>query len=219
MESHYILSPAIDLDLCGYERSLEIQRKFVDLVKAERIQKALIFVTHPPVYTIGRKADPRNYPGLEPVATERGGDITYHGPGQIVVYPIIRIGTDRADVRKFVNTLQETVETVISLHGYITARDAEPGIWIVSETGKRKVGSIGLALDHYVSYHGIAINLSEEVLEGFSRIRPCGLEPDVMGFVRIGRDMIKNDLIREFSRRFGDFNETDINATPLGYLI
>ncbi|MEM0158190.1 MAG: lipoyl(octanoyl) transferase LipB [Thermoplasmataceae archaeon] len=209
MANRSISSPAIDLGLCDYTEALGVQKRFVDMVKKGEIEKALIFVTHPPVYTIGRKADPGNYPGIQPIVTERGGDITFHGPGQLVVYPILRVGGDRPDVRKFVGDIQEIVERTLQRHGYMTARSTEPGIWVVSGGSSKKVASVGLALDHFISYHGVAINISAESLPGFNKIKPCGLDPSVMGYVEIDRRDLMNGLIESFSERYGPFQAMD----------
>ncbi len=203
MENHFISSPAVDLGLLEYDKALTLQKKLVSVIKKGILEKAIIFVEHPPVYTIGRKPDPQNYAGIDPVVTERGGDITYHGPGQLVVYPIMDVRSEgKLDIRAFVNRIMDTVIETLSDLGIRAEKGTnEPGIWVMG----KKMGSVGIAIDEFVSYHGISLNISREVLAGFSKIRPCGMDAAVMSFMNIEReDMIKS-LMARFSSHFGNY--------------
>ena len=204
-ESRCISRPAADLGEVEYGTALHIQKQLVGCVKTGRIEAALIALDHPPVYTVGRKPVPENYPGIEPVVTERGGDITYHGPGQLVIYPILDVRTDgRRDVPVFMSKVLKAVSMSLEEHGLRTeSNHQETGIWV----GGKKVGSVGMAIDGFVSYHGVAINTSGEVLPWFSRIRPCGLDPSVMSYVNIPRDALRDSIFRSFSEVFGKFSE------------
>ena len=161
----------------------------------------------PPVYTTGRRDDPSNYGSIDVIKTERGGDVTYHGPGQLVIYPILKIwGKEgKIDVRSFVVKLEGIVIKSLVTFGFEASVGDEPGIWIGNGKEKKKVASMGLAIENGVSYHGISINIGKEVLEGFSRINPCGMDSSVMGYIEIDRDDLINVLISVFSEELGTF--------------
>lgn len=194
---------SVDLGSIEYTECLEIQRKLVSMRRLSSIPDTLLFLEHdPPVYTIGRKADPSNFPGIDPVQTERGGDITFHGPGQLVIYPIFDMRIDgRKDVRLFVHRIENAIISGLAALGLQAYVGEEPGIWVKG----KKVASLGLAIDDYVSYHGAAINYSPETLKGFSRIRPCGLDPQNMGFVDSKREDIMDKMLLSFGKEFGEF--------------
>lgn len=211
--NNFTIRLAADLGRIEYERCLALQKNLVSQRKGELIPDILLFLEHdPPVYTIGRKADPANFPGLEPVRTERGGDITFHGPGQLVIYPIMDMRVDgRRDVRNFVKKLEQGVIDALSDLGFEGSVGDEPGIWV---DGK-KVASVGLALEDYISFHGISINYSSEILPGFSRIRPCGIDPSLLGFIDVERRKLIETIILSFSRIFGKITEIDSRLFPV----
>lgn len=193
---------AVDLGPIPYGECLDIQMDLVKLRRAGMIGNVLLFLEHdPPVYTIGRKSDPTNWKGLDPVRTDRGGDVTYHGPGQLVVYPIFDISRDGSvDVRSFVKSVEKTVMSALSENEVDSYVGEEPGIWSVKS--KKKVASIGMAIDRHISYHGIAINYTRKAVEGFARINPCGLDPSSMGYVEIPREKLVNSLLQQFGKVF-----------------
>ncbi len=206
---------AVDLGRIDYSSCLDLQRFLVDEVRSGRIPGILLFLEHNPVYTIGRKADPNNYPMVEVIKTDRGGDVTYHGPGQLVIYPIIRIAEgDHVDVRAFVHSIEDIIIDSLKAYGYSASVGDEPGIWIHEGDKIRKVASIGMAIHHGISYHGIAINLSQDAIRGFEKIRPCGLNPDVMWYVNIPRGRIINTIMENFSLRFGPFRAIKPEELP-----
>ena len=211
MESPYTLNLAVDLNRISYEDALTLQKECVAKIRSNSYSRILLFLTHDPVYTVGRKFDVDNFEGVEVVKTDRGGDVTYHGPGQLVIYPIFRIGDPAGiDVRKFVNSIEHTVMNALSYIGVNSFVGDEPGIWIDAGGSKRKVASIGMAIDKGISYHGISINISHEVLEGFNRIRPCGLSPGVMGYIDVSREEMISALLRSFNETFGEFQFMEI---------
>ena len=138
-------SQVVDLGRMDYETVRKIQLELVRRRKGSGIGNFLIFVEHYPVYTIGRKADPANFMGINPIRTERGGDVTYHGPGQLVTYIIMDIRRDgRIDVRGFVNAVTEKFISAIRSFGFDAHPGvSEPGIW-VGNNPSWKVGSIGI---------------------------------------------------------------------------
>lgn len=197
-------SPAVDLGIISYGDCLALQKRLVSLRKKGAMADSVLFLEHdPPVYTIGRKSDPANFPGIDPVKTDRGGDVTFHGKGQLVFYPIFDTTQNgRLDVRAFVKNMEKVVMNALSSLGHETYVGDEPGIWL--KGADRKVASIGMAIDSHVSYHGVAINYTAEPLEYFSKIHPCGLEPTVMGYVDVSRDDLMKALLEQFSIIFGE---------------
>ncbi len=209
MENRCTSNLATDLGRIGYGDALGLQKHLLNLVRTEQFPGFIIFLEHYPVYTIGRKFSRENFPGIDAVETERGGDITYHGPGQIVFYPVLKIDKDRGlDVRSFVKLVENSIIKALELFGIESRVGDEPGIWIGHGNDSRKIASIGMAIDHGVSYHGVAVNTSPEVLEGFSRIRPCGLDPAVMGYAEIDGGKFRKAVVETFAERFGAFRFT-----------
>lgn len=156
-----------------YEPTLQAMQRFTD-ARTDTTLDELWLLEHPPVYTLGMAAD-RNHlllPGDIPViATDRGGQVTYHGPGQLVAYPLLDVRRLGLSVRALVLKLEEAVIGLAAAHG-ITAvgrRDA-PGVYVDG----RKLGSLGLRIRRGASYHGLALNVAMD-LAPFARINPCGM--------------------------------------------
>lgn len=158
-----------------YERALAWQEALV----ARRLAggpDTLVLLEHPPVYTLGRGADPRHLGmaavGSVPVVrVHRGGEVTYHGPGQLVGYPILDLRWLRCDVRWYLRTLETTlIGTLADLGISARRREGLTGVWV----GERKIASIGVALRRWVSWHGFALNVGPDV-SGFDAITPCGI--------------------------------------------
>ncbi|MEM0073786.1 MAG: lipoyl(octanoyl) transferase LipB [Thermoplasmatales archaeon] len=193
---------AVDLGTVEYSEALDLQKELVNLVDKGLIGDVLLILEHPPVYTVGRGKKPENYIGIKVVETERGGDVTYHGPGQLIFYPIINLKKlGLMDVRKFVLKLEEVFILSLESLGYNGSLGSEPGIWVEG----KKVASIGLAIKNGISYHGVAVNISQDVIPWFSRIRPCGLDPGTIGFVDVDRSALKNSVLVSFSIKFHPF--------------
>lgn len=143
----------------------------------------LITVTHQPVYTLGRHADPGNVlrrewlvaRGAEVVEIDRGGDVTFHGPGQLVVYPIIDLQSRGMGIKTYVNLLEEAVIRTVGEYGIEAGRiDGATGVWIGCGTpAERKICAIGLRCSRFITMHGLALNVSTD-LTWFSAINPCG---------------------------------------------
>lgn len=213
MGCQYTSNLAVDLGRISYGRAYEIQKQLVGLIKDDCQNGFLLFLEHDPVYTVGRKPVPGNYSGVDVVVTERGGDVTYHGPGQIVVYPIFLISDrEKIDVREYVHFVEKIVIDLLAEAGYEAFVGEEPGIWIRTLNGDRKVASIGMAIDHGISYHGVSINLTNEAVQGFLKINPCGLDPSVMHYASIPARTVKNGFIKAFTTRYGQFQEMDAES-------
>ena len=137
---------------------------------------ALLLLEHPPVYTLGRGADPVHLrfaaaTGAPVVRTHRGGQVTYHGPGQLVGYPILDLRRRRPDVRWYLRTLEAVlIDSLGDLGIAAGRREGFTGVWV----GPRKIASIGVALRRWVSWHGFALNVGAD-LGGFDAITPCGI--------------------------------------------
>jgi len=171
-----------DLGRAAYEAAVDIQRHLVAALQAEATGRAyLLLVEHdPPVITLGRRGRMEHVlvsrarlaaKGIELHAARRGGDVTYHGPGQLVAYPIVRLSSPHRTVRDYVRGLEETVIRLlerIGLEG--RRRPGYPGVW----AGPEKVAAIGVAVSRWVAYHGLALNVSAD-LAGFDLIVPCGI--------------------------------------------
>lgn len=155
-----------------------LQKDLVERRADDKINDVLILTEHEPVITIGRgiKVESIGSMGVPVIEIERGGEATYHGPGQLVAYPILKLREGRRDLHRYLRDLEETVVGVLSEFGVTgTRRQGLTGVWI----GERKVCSIGVAVRRWVTYHGLAINLHND-LDVFQRFRPCGLDPRVM---------------------------------------
>lgn len=208
MESPFISNPAVDLGTVDYGEALNLQRNLVPLVRDWVIGDILLVLEHPSVYTVGRGKKPENYIGINVIETERGGDVTYHGPGQVVFYPILNLERNRiSGARSLVNLLERVFILAFKIIGYDASLCTEPGLWV---SGK-KVGSIGLAIREGVSFHGIAVNISEDVLQGFSRINPCGLDPGSIGFIPVEREKLVEAVLSSFKENIHPFEKVDVS--------
>lgn len=171
----------IDLGLIAYEKSYSLQRELVTKRRLNEIEDTIILAEHPPIFTIGRSGSTENLlvspdsllkKGISVLPVDRGGDITFHGPGQLVLYPIIDLKTRGRDLHKYMRDLEEV--TIRLLKGYgITGRRREgiTGVW----AGDKKIAFIGVACRNWVMYHGLSININND-LSFFSMIHPCGLK-------------------------------------------
>jgi lipoyl(octanoyl) transferase len=137
---------------------------------------ALLLLEHPPVYTLGRGADPRHLRAADGgevpvIRARRGGQVTYHGPGQLVGYPILDLREHRPDVRWYLRQLEAVLIGALAVLGIAAERIPEAtGVWV----GGRKIGSIGVALRRWVTWHGFALNVGAD-MHGFAAITPCGI--------------------------------------------
>jgi lipoyl(octanoyl) transferase len=162
-----------------YVPALAEMRQLVAERRAGRIEDTLVLVEHPPVVTVGVQGDDggADRSGLPVVHVERGGHATYHGPGQLVGYPIVDLDARGRDVRRFVRDLEGVLVDALASYGIVAARIAgQPGVWV---DGRRKIASVGIAVDHWVTLHGFALNVDLD-LEPFSRFQPCGLDGSLM---------------------------------------
>jgi lipoyl(octanoyl) transferase len=174
----------------AYRDAWRLQRELVAQRADGLIADRLLLLEHDPVLTLGRQADERHVlasprelrrRNIEVVRVERGGEVTYHGPGQLVAYPILRLGDRSLLVRPLVAALEAAmIETCARLGVDAIRRDGHPGCWIDGGPGRpfRKIGALGLRIERGVSYHGIALNVDVD-LRDFDLIDPCG-EPGLI---------------------------------------
>ena len=171
----------VHLGTVPYLDALSLQQRVRAARQADAIPDTVLLLEHPPVYTRGRRTGPGELPfgaewyaerGIDVVDTDRGGKVTYHGPGQLVAYPVVRVG----DVMAFVGLLERAMVEALEEEGVTGARGRAAegrdftGVWV----GDRKLGSIGLHISHGVTMHGLAVNVDGD-LAPFEWIVPCGL--------------------------------------------
>jgi len=195
----------LDLGKLEYGTALELQRGLAEQRASGEIPDTLVLLEHDHVITLGRKTSPANFkPQDVPVfEVERGGDATYHGPGQLVGYPIILLQDH--DVRRHVKTIESALLAAVEKFGIQGERmDAHPGVWV---DGK-KLASVGVAVTNWVTYHGFALNVNTD-LSYFNLIRPCGLDPESMTSMQkiVGYPLpfeeVKARVAREYSTASG----------------
>ena len=193
--------------LTDYEEAVAFMEARVAQIAAGTADECIWLLEHPPLYTAGTSAKPEDLtdPDRFPVYTsKRGGQYTYHGPGQRVAYVMLDVGRRGRDVRQFVKTLEEWVIATLdefNLRGHI--RDGRVGVWIerddkpLTATGAKqedKIAAIGIRLRKWISFHGISINVEPD-LEHFSGIVPCGItEHGVTSLVDLGLPVTMTDL-------------------------
>jgi lipoyl(octanoyl) transferase len=173
-----------DLGLISYNDAYALQERLVAARKADAIDDILLLCEHPHVITLGRNANRTNLLASEHVlrqknvelhATNRGGDITYHGPGQIVGYPILNLGKIKRDIGWYVRTLEEAMIRASADFGVSAHRvPGKTGVWVDAAPVEEKLGAIGVHLSRWVTSHGFAYNVSTD-LRYFDLIVPCGI--------------------------------------------
>ncbi|MDW8083689.1 MAG: lipoyl(octanoyl) transferase LipB [Candidatus Caldarchaeum sp.] len=197
----------IDLGTVEYGLCHRLMLKLLEERVANEIGDTVLLLEHQDVYTLGRRGRDENiFDRSIPVyKVERGGDATYHGPGQLVVYPIVSLAELKLGVAEFVNLLEEaTIRTLADFSISAGRVEGKPGVWVT----QRKIASIGLAVKNWVTYHGLALNVNTD-LSKFDGIRPCGMESHVMtSMARIkGESLnisdVKKSLIVHFSSLLG----------------
>ena len=206
-----------ELGQVEYDRAEELQVELVRARRAGEVPDTLLLLEHPPVVTVGRAT--RSLPGhldaqalkglgVEVRPSSRGGQLTYHGPGQIVGYPVLDLRALKPDLHWYLRSLGQVVINALAAFGYQAGRrDGLTGVWL----GGRKVASIGIAVRGWVSYHGFALNVTTD-LEGFGVIVPCGLDDvemtsvahesglSVLGLDALVRDAVTGAFMRAFGR-------------------
>ncbi len=223
----------IDLDLLEYKRALDLQIQTLNAkIDNGLVEDQIFFVEHPSVFTLGKRGGKENLSvskeflnakGIEVVQTDRGGNITYHGPGQAVMYPIVDLEKNKIGVKEFVYGLEEIMKQTAADFGIDANRDKRNhGIWVKNS----KIGSVGISIKKGISFHGLAMNINPD-LKPFSWINPCGLSNVSMTSIEkeiakseldfdskdyaISMDKIKTGFIKHFSSVFG-YKKTNLKS-------
>jgi len=191
--------------LVEYGSALSMQEKMVEERAADERPDTLLLLEHPPVITLGRGAHPEHVLSAEGVAvheTPRGGDVTFHGPGQWVGYPILKLARDRQDVRRYVHDVEAVVIRALADYGIAAERvSGLRGIFV----GRDKVAAVGVRISRWVTSHGFALNVNTD-LRGFEAIVPCGItDRGVTSMERLlGRPVSMDDVAERIVARFGE---------------
>jgi lipoyl(octanoyl) transferase len=209
----------VDLGFIGYADAFELQKRIVAARKADAIGDVLLLCEHPHVITLGRSGKRENLlaservlaqKGVEFHATNRGGDITYHGPGQIVGYPVIQLSAIRRDVVWYVRMLEEVMIRTCGNFGVVARREeGKSGVWIDSVAGNldaaEKIGAIGVHISRWVTSHGFAFNVATD-LRYFELIVPCGIaERKATSLEKVlGRAVKRNEAAPKLVEHFGE---------------
>jgi lipoyl(octanoyl) transferase len=200
----------------GYDEALALQRERVEQRRANRIPDLLLLLEHPPVITFGVRSEVSRSNvvatgerlgelGIAIHETGRGGDVTYHGPGQIVGYPILDLRPDRCDVHKYVRDLEEVMIRTCADYGVAAGRIAGlTGTWV----GAEKIGAIGIRISRWITSHGFAFNVQTD-LDHFKLIVPCGItDRGVTSLERVtGQSISMPDVENAIVRRFAEVFE------------
>jgi len=205
----------VDLGLIAYGPASELQQQLVAARKVGEIPDVLLFCEHPHVITMGRNAKQSNLlasrqvlaqRGVELAETDRGGDITYHGPGQVVGYPILDLAGHRRDVRWYVGQLEEVMIRATADYGLEARRsDAGHGVWVDGPSGREKLGALGVHLSRWVTSHGFAYNVATD-LRYFDLIVPCGIAGKRATSLEraLGREVKCGEVRERLEARFGE---------------
>lgn len=211
---------------CGeivYEEALAWQRDLWRRRVDGAVGDVVLTLTHDPVYTAGRHADlTRNLlsgdTSVRLVEVERGGDVTYHGPGQLVAYPIVKLASSK-DVRGFVDALLEACRATAAAYGVHAHVDHErPGVWV----GSDKLAAVGVRVDRRVTFHGLAFNVDCDLDQFRAGIVPCGIrDGGVCSLASLGVpatvDAVRHELVRQLAAALDrEIVAVDSDAAPMG---
>jgi lipoyl(octanoyl) transferase len=201
-----VLADRVELGRLDYREAHARQLEWVAGRQRGDRRDALLLVEHPHVITVGRRQGALANllrPGeVEVVEVERGGDVTYHGPGQIVAYPILLLGEGERDLHRFLRNLEEGMIRALARFGIEGAREpGKTGVWV---GGARKIASIGIACRKWVTFHGLALNVSTD-LGYFARIQPCGFSASVMTSMaaELGKDVAMAPVAAALTEELG----------------
>lgn len=213
-QSTYRTFDYIDLDFIDYDKAWDLQKEIFKLRTSDEINDTFFLLEHPHTYTLGKTADKKNLIsneaflnkyGIKVYDIDRGGDITYHGPGQIVGYPIIKLSEWKEDTHLYLRNLEQIIIDVCSDYGLQTGRiDGLTGVWIED----RKIAAIGIKVSRWVTMHGFAFNINTD-LNLFNGIIPCGITNKKVTSLQhelgkeVGINEVKEKLVEKFKHAFG----------------
>lgn len=209
----------------GYERGLALQREAAERV-AVGGPESLLLLEHEPVFTLGRNAtaadvlftpEKRRELNIDLYESDRGGKVTYHGPGQLVGYPVLNLDPDRRDVRRYVRDLEEVLIRTLADFGVTAVRSPRPerlsSVWV----GDAKIAAIGVHLSRWITTHGFALNVTDDPLPFFRGIVPCGITDGGITSIErsLGKRLEPKDVVPALVARFAEVfaRGTEIVAT------
>ena len=201
-----MLTQVQDLNRKNYQDTLKIQESLREKVLINQSDEYIILVEHEHVYTLGKNANSSNIlnKACDIIQTDRGGDVTYHGPGQLVAYPIINLKKRKIGVKSYVKMIEQLISNTLMYYGLETnVPIKETGIWVED----KKIASIGIHVSRGVTIHGLAININTD-LSYFDNIISCGIEGVKMTTIdkelgkKIAMNDIKKQLISNFNKIF-----------------
>ena len=202
-----------DLGRMGYIEAFELQRSLVERRKRGEIPDQLLIVEHPPVITMGRNAHQENVladpellarAGIELHHTDRGGDVTYHGPGQVVGYPILDLREWKRDVVAYVRGIEAVLIGALSQFDIRSSRlEGATGVWVSTPGGLAKIAAIGVHISRWVTSHGFALNVDTD-LSYFRYIVPCGLTKPVTSMRAIGSAATREQVVAALAQSFAE---------------
>ncbi|MBW2183444.1 MAG: lipoyl(octanoyl) transferase LipB [Deltaproteobacteria bacterium] len=213
----------LNLDIVPYEKAFELQKRLVKMRSQEVINDILILLEHPPVFTVTRKATLNNVlaspdelkeKGISVCKTNRGGDITYHGPGQLVGYPIMDLKDYGKDLHKYIRTIEEMIISLLMDYRISAHRDKiHPGVWV----GNEKIAAIGIAVkSSWTTMHGFALNINPD-LNHYALIVPCGIsDRGVTSLSKLlGKPISQKEVRQKLIQHYQDvFNLNTREITP-----
>ncbi|MGB8473832.1 MAG: lipoyl(octanoyl) transferase LipB [Candidatus Acidiferrum sp.] len=221
----------VDLGLIDYAEAYALQKRVVAARKAGMVENVLLLCEHPPVITQGRNGKREHLLVSESVLrqrnveffeTSRGGDITYHGPGQLVGYPILQLGEIRKDVVWYVRMLEEAMIGTTAESGIAAFRvEGRTGIWVTAADGQEeKLGAIGVHISRWVTSHGFAYNVSTD-LRYFDFIVPCGIAGRKATSLEkvLGRTVKVSAVAQQIARHFGEVFGLEMQESSRGALL
>jgi len=209
-----------DLDRIAYKEAWDLQKDFVSKRSTNEVQDTVLLCEHNPVYTFGKSANRDNLLindtflkniGAEKYEIERGGDITFHGPGQLVGYPILNLHELGIGVKKYVDLLEDSIIQTLLQFGIKTERiDGLTGIWITQGI-HRKIAAIGIKVSRGITMHGFALNVNTD-LSFFRHMIPCGIsDKDVTSMeVELGRKMDMGEVKEIYTKTFKELFAADV---------
>ena len=210
----------LDLGLVPYREAWDLQRSLAGAVSQGAIPDTVVFLQHPPVVTLGRRTDEGELhvpegTDVEVVETDRGGKSTFHGPGQLVCYPILDLRRHGKDVKRYVRDLEEAlIRTLAPLGLEATRIDGLTGVWL--EGPPRKIASIGVHISRWVTTHGYALNVDLDPAPFTEWITACGLEDAAFTTIarELGRDVSVEEIRPLAHTAFGDVFDLQLEPLP-----
>ncbi len=213
---------AVDLGATEYASCWSLQRQLFDLRLADMISDTLLLTEHQPVYTIGRSGNPNHLlaspselqeRGIALYCNDRGGDITFHGPGQLVGYPILNLNNYYLDLHRYLRDIESVIINLLGRFGILASRiEGYTGVWV----GNDKICAIGIKSSRWVTMHGFALNVSTD-LHYFDRIIPCGIFEKGVTSMRelLGREVTVTEVVPVLLREFAGVFHVSIERASI----